>query len=90
MIIALPGNAGWDRRSKVKETLEKSQENHNQNCVHQNKLDALIERKAYELFTAQGLNYSLIEFKITELQICVTQGYNTRAEILRLIKKAGA
>lgn len=55
-----------------------------------NKLDALIERKAYELFTAQGFNYPTVESKIKELQICVERGYNTRAEILRLIKIAGA
>lgn len=55
-----------------------------------NKLDALIERKAYELFTAQGFQYPVVEFKIKELQICVERGYNTRAEILNLIKKASA
>ena len=53
-----------------------------------NKLDQLIERKAYELFTAQGLDISLIQFKIKELAVCVERGYNTRAEILSLINKA--
>jgi hypothetical protein len=55
-----------------------------------NKLDKLIERKAFELFSAQGFEMSAIEFKIKELQICVMRGYNSRAEILSLIKKAGA
>lgn len=55
-----------------------------------NTLDKLIERKAYELFTAQGMDFALVQFKIKELQICVERGYNTRAEILRLLKKAGA
>jgi hypothetical protein len=54
-----------------------------------NKLDKLIERKAFELFTEMGLDASLVQFKIKELKICVLRGYNTRAEILGLIKKAG-
>lgn len=54
-----------------------------------NKIDQYIERKAYELFSTQGLPADLIEFKIKELQICVERGYNTRAEIVRLIKLAG-
>jgi hypothetical protein len=54
------------------------------------KLDQLIERKAYELFTAQGLPIDLIEFKIRELKICVERGYNSRAQILSAIKKASA
>jgi hypothetical protein len=53
-----------------------------------NKLDQRIERLAYELFTKQGLDFSLVQFKITELKICVERGYNSRAEILSLIKKA--
>ena len=57
-----------------------------------NKLDQRIERLAYELFTEQGLDFSLIQFKIKELKICVERGYNSRAEILSLIKmvKVGA
>ena len=55
-----------------------------------NKLDQLIERRAYELFATQGLEASLIDFKIKELQICVDRGYNKRTEILALIKKAAA
>jgi hypothetical protein len=55
----------------------------------QNILDKAIERKAYELLSAQGLEQSLIEFKIKELLICAERGYNTRAELIGLIKKAG-
>ena len=55
----------------------------------ENILDKAIERKAYELLSAQGLEQSLIEFKIKELLICAERGYNTRAELIGLIKKAG-
>ena len=55
----------------------------------QNILDKVIERKAYELFSSQGLEQSLIEFKVNELLICAKRGYNTRAELISLIKKAG-
>lgn len=55
-----------------------------------NLLDKRIERLAFEYFTSLDLNPSLVQFKIKELQICVERGYNSRAEILSLIKKAGA
>ena len=55
-----------------------------------NLLDKRIERLAYEYFSSLDLNPSLVQFKIKELQICVERGYNSRAEILSLIKKAGA
>jgi hypothetical protein len=55
-----------------------------------NKLDQLIERKSFELFTSMELHPDLVQFKIKELQICVERGYNSRAEILGLIKKAVA
>jgi len=53
-----------------------------------NNLDRRIERLAFELFTTQGLDQSLIEFKIRELLICAEQGYNSRAELISLIKAA--
>lgn len=53
-----------------------------------NNLDKLIERKAFELFTAQGWDAKTVQFKIRELQICIFHGYNSRAEIFSLIKKA--
>ena len=52
-----------------------------------NKLDQLIERKAYEYFSTLGLAQDLVEFRVKELQICITQGYNSRAAILGLLKK---
>jgi hypothetical protein len=55
-----------------------------------NKLDQLIKTRANALFISQGLSESLAQFKTQELMICVARGYNTRAEILRLISKAGA
>ena len=55
----------------------------------QNVLDKVIERKAYDLFFAQGLDKSVIEFNIKELLTCAERGYNTRSELIRLIKKAG-
>lgn len=57
---------------------------------YSNLLDRRLERLAYELFTAQGHRPDLVQFKIKELQICVMRGYNTRAELISLIKKAGA
>jgi hypothetical protein len=55
-----------------------------------NLLDRRLERLAYELFTNQGLDDSLVQFKIKELMICVDRGYNTRAELIQLVKKAAA
>jgi hypothetical protein len=52
-----------------------------------NLLDKRIERLAFEHFTDLGLPTSLVEWKIKELQMCVQQGYNTRSEILSLLKK---
>jgi hypothetical protein len=56
--------------------------------THTNLLDRRLERLAYELFTAQGHRPDLVQFKIKELQICVMRGYNTRAELISLVKKA--
>lgn len=55
-----------------------------------NLLDKLIERKAFEYFTDCGFENSLVEFRIKELKMLIEQGYNTRAEILGLLKKVGA
>jgi hypothetical protein len=55
-----------------------------------NLLDRRLERLAYEYFSAMDMRPSLVQFKIKELQICVERGYNTRAELISLIKKAGA
>jgi hypothetical protein len=53
-----------------------------------NLLEKRIERLAFEYFTEMGLHPSLVQFKIKELELCFTRGYNTRAEILSLIKTA--
>jgi len=55
-----------------------------------NRLEKRIERLAFELFTAQGFTAKEIEFKILELQLCYLRGYNTRAQILSLVKTAKA
>ena len=55
-----------------------------------NNLDTKIKEMAYDYFTAQGLDKGLVLFKIKELQIITLRGYNTRSEIISLLKKAGA
>jgi hypothetical protein len=60
------------------------------NPVAENLLDKKLERLAFEYFAGLDLNPSLIQFKIKELQICVERGYNSRAELISLIKKAVA
>ncbi len=54
----------------------------------ENLLDCRLERLAYELFTAQGYESRLVQFKIRELKICAEQGYNSRAELITLVKTA--
>ena len=54
----------------------------------ENLLDRRLERLAFELFTAQGHEPSLVEFKIKELKICAEQGYNSRAQLISLVKIA--
>ena len=54
----------------------------------ENLLDRRLERLAYELFSTQGHHPKTVEFKIKELKICAEQGYNTRAELISLVKKA--
>ena len=55
-----------------------------------NLLEKRIERLAYELFESQGYPADQIPFKIKELQLCYLNGYNSRSEILGLIKKVAA
>jgi hypothetical protein len=54
----------------------------------ENLLDRKLERLAFELFTAQGFEPSLVQFKITELKVCAEQGYNSRAQLISLVKTA--
>lgn len=53
-----------------------------------NKLDELIEKRAFEYFTKLGMKSDLIAFSIKELKICTERGYNSRSEILNLLKVA--
>lgn len=62
--------------------------NDTKSMVFSNLLDRRLERLAYEYFSALGLRPDLVQFKIKELQICVMRGYNTRAELISLVKKA--
>ena len=55
-----------------------------------NNLDTKIKEMAYGYFTAQGLDKGLVLFKLKELEIITSRGYNTRSEIISLLKKAGA
>ena len=54
----------------------------------ENLLDRRLERLAFELFTAQGHHAKTVQFKIKELKICAEQGYNSRAELIGLVKSA--
>ena len=54
----------------------------------ENLLDRKLERLAYEYFSAYGMRSDLVQYKIKELKICAQQGYNSRAELIILIKKA--
>lgn len=54
-----------------------------------NNYDRLIITRATDLFTAQGFNAATVAAKVQELHLCATAGYNTRVEILGLIKLAG-
>jgi hypothetical protein len=55
-----------------------------------NNLDTKIQEMANDYFTKQGLDKALILFKLKELEIVTSRGYNTRSEIISLLKKAGA
>jgi len=54
----------------------------------QNSLDKKLYRDAYALFTVKGFTVDQIEWNIKELQILVERGFNTRAELIALIKAA--
>jgi hypothetical protein len=54
----------------------------------ENLLDRRLERLAFELFTAQGHHPKTVQFKIKELKICAEQGYNSRAQLITLVKTA--
>ena len=54
----------------------------------ENLLDRRLERLAFELFTAQGHHPKTVQFKVKELKICAEQGYNSRAQLITLVKTA--
>ena len=52
-----------------------------------NKLDELLERVVSRHAANLGLSQRNIDQMVKEISICVQQGYNTRAEIIQLVKK---
>jgi hypothetical protein len=53
-----------------------------------NKLDNLLERLVSRHAANLGLDIQLREQMIREMAICAERGYNTRAELISLTKKA--
>jgi len=52
-----------------------------------NKLDSLLETVVSRYAANLGLSQELVDQMVKEISICVQQGYNTRAEIIQLVKK---
>ena len=52
-----------------------------------NKLDSLLERVVSRYAANLGLSQDLVDQMVKEISLCVQQGYNTRAEIIQLVKK---
>jgi hypothetical protein len=52
-----------------------------------NNLDSLLERVVSRHAANLGLSNDLIQQMVKEIAICVEQGYNTRAELIQLVKK---
>ena len=53
-----------------------------------NKLDNLLERLVSRHAANLGLSVELCEQMVREMAICAERGYNTRAELISLTKKA--
>jgi len=53
-----------------------------------NKLDSLLERLVSRYATDLGLALELREQMVREIAICAERGYNSRAELIALTKKA--
>ena len=51
-----------------------------------NKLDQLLESLVARYALNLGLNSELSTVMINEIKICVANGYNTRAELITLVK----
>ena len=52
-----------------------------------NKLDSLLETVVSRYAANLGLSQDLVDQMVKEILMCVQQGYNTRAEIIQLVKK---
>ena len=52
-----------------------------------NKLDSLLETVVSRHAANLGLSQDLVDQMVKEISMCVQQGYNTRAEIIQLVKK---
>ena len=55
-----------------------------------NKLDKLIITKAYTYFLLKDMHPDMVKKQVDNLMFCVQMGYNTRSEILGLLKIAMA
>ena len=53
-----------------------------------NKLDNLLETLVSRHALNLGLSNENVDQMVKEISICALQGYNTRAELIGLIKKA--
>ena len=53
-----------------------------------NSLDTLLERLVSRYAADLGLSVELSEQMVREIAICAIQGYNTRAELISLVKTA--
>lgn len=53
-----------------------------------NKLDLLLEKLVSRHAANLGLSLDLRHQMVKEISICAVQGYNTRAELISLVKKA--
>jgi hypothetical protein len=52
-----------------------------------NKLDNLLEILVSRHAANLGLSNDLVDQMVKEINICTIQGYNTRAELIMLLKK---
>jgi hypothetical protein len=52
-----------------------------------NKLDNLLEILVSRHAANLGLSNGLVDQMVKEINICTIQGYNTRAELIMLLKK---
>ena len=53
-----------------------------------NKLDNLLENLVSRHAANLGLSQRNVDQMVKEISICAMQGYNTRAELIALVKKA--